>query len=504
MAISKNLRHLVTAGVVTCLFTPIARAEQVGHTPTEIEALRQQLESVVQQNQHMAKELHSLRDEVESARDEAAAAHARTRDLPPVENPLGQALYSSGTGPLGTRLKLFDMSLDVLTGVGGSTANDGEIFKLQQGDHDPRRRGFNLQAAELAIGGAVDPYFDGQVNLTYFIDTHGESQFEVEEAYATSRMLPFSLERYGLQLKAGQFFTDFGRANHRHAHQWSWQDQPVILSRFFGTDGMRGSGAELSWLTPLPGASELILGIQNAQGDTMTSFNSSKAGFQDRAIGGRPFNSNGTHGLGDFVYLARLKDGFDISDTWSGEVGASALYGPNATGKNGNTQIFGGDFVFKWQPLSQEQGYPYVTLQGEALYRRYHADAFTGCVQQNALGVVPTCSPANMVNAASGNLYDWGGYAQALWGFKRNWSAGLRAEYGTGNNGNAALLARNSDAFRDTRWRLSPLLIWQATHFARVRIQYNWDHAQFTQQSSNHTLWMGLEFLLGSHPAHNY
>jgi len=499
MEIPRTLGLLALAGLFTCLYSPSARAEPGSPAPSEIGALRQQLEAVVQQNQHMAKELRSLRDEVESARDEAAEAHARTRDLPPVENPLGQALYTSGAGPGGMRLKLMDLSVDVLTSAGGSTTNDNELLNLQRGDHDPRRRGFNLNAIALAFSGAVDPYFDSQVNVAFLLDPEGNATLEVAEAYATSRMLPFSLEKYGLQLKAGQYFTDFGRINHRHVHQWSWQDQPFVLSRFFGTDGMRGSGAELSWLTPLPGASELILGIQNAQGETMASFNASQALFKDRAIGGRPFNSNGTHGLGDFVYLARLKDGFDISDTWSGEVGASALFGPNATGKNGNTQIVGGDFVFKWQPLSQEQGYPYVTLQGEALYRRYHADKFNGCIAHDVFGM---CT--NFVNADSGNLADWGGYAQALYGFRRSWSAGLRVEYGTGGNGGAALLTRSSDPFRDTRWRLSPLLIWQATHFSRVRLQYNWDHAQFTQHSSNHTLWLGVQFLLGSHPAHNF
>lgn len=34
--------------------------------------------------------------------------------------------------------------------------------------------------------GAVDPYFLGEAHLVYFLDSAGESQFEVEEAFFTT------------------------------------------------------------------------------------------------------------------------------------------------------------------------------------------------------------------------------------------------------------------------------------------------------------------------------
>ena len=52
-----------------------------------------------------------------------------------------------------------------------------------------------------------------------------EIEVKLEEAFAVTRSLPA-----GLQIKAGQFYTAFGRANPQHLHQWDFVDQPVILS----------------------------------------------------------------------------------------------------------------------------------------------------------------------------------------------------------------------------------------------------------------------------------
>lgn len=70
---------------------------------------------------------------------------------------------------------------------------------------------------------------------------------EIEEVYATTTSLPANL-----QLRAGQFLTRFGRFNPTHPHTWDFVDQPLIIGNFFGPDGNRGVGAELSYLMSLP------------------------------------------------------------------------------------------------------------------------------------------------------------------------------------------------------------------------------------------------------------
>src|SRR5262245_56543202 len=112
-----------------------------------------------------------------------------------------------------------DLSLDGLFAAGSSTADD--IEALEPGGHDPKQRGFTVQNVELTLSGAVDPYFRGQGNLIFQIDPDGESQFELEEAYLESVSLPWNL-----QVKGGQYFTDFGRLNPTHPHTWDFVDQP--------------------------------------------------------------------------------------------------------------------------------------------------------------------------------------------------------------------------------------------------------------------------------------
>src|SRR5262249_30776360 len=152
---------------------------------------------------------------------------------------------------------------------------DTSLQTLQAGDHDPRKRGFTLQAAELGLAGAVDPYFYAQANIAYKIDPLvGDTGVELEEAFAQTTSLP-----YGLQVKAGQYLTEFGLANPTHPHTWDWMDQPVINSRIFGGDGMRAPGARIGWLTPLPWYSNIIVGAQDPNGETMTSFFANDAVF---------------------------------------------------------------------------------------------------------------------------------------------------------------------------------------------------------------------------------
>ena len=406
----------------------------------------------------------------------------------------------------GATAQLLDLSVDAMAAVGASTARDETLEVLQGGNHDPHQRGFTLQQIELSMLGAVDPYVNAEFHLIYFIDQEGESRFEVEEAFLQTTSLPFGLEEYGLQLEAGTFFTEFGRANSRHAHFWDWQDQPFVLSRFFGEDGIRAPGARIGWLLPLlPWFSELHLGVQNSAGETMTSFRANDEVFEERPLGGRPFFEREVTGLDDLVYLIRSVHGFDLGDEWSTQLGGSVLLGPNATGEDGRTQVFGGDVVAKWRPLDAERGWPFVKLEGELLWRRYEADDFVGCFDE-----AEGCTEVTLNDRT---LNDYGGYAQALWGFRRGWAAGLRYEYGSGRGSNVAFdegtmsvvrVSRSMDPFRAPRHRVSPLIAFHPSEYARLRLQYNYDRQRFLSAHDHHSIWAGVEISIGAHPAHAY
>jgi hypothetical protein len=142
--------------------------------------LHRQLERVLEQNRALQERVDALENDVRSARDEARAAREATRALPPVSTASRDgALWSAPLGS-GARLQLMDVSLDVLTSAGFSSARDDDLELLQGGGHDPRRRGFNLQNVELSFLGAVDPWFTGEAHLITFLDPEGESRFEIE------------------------------------------------------------------------------------------------------------------------------------------------------------------------------------------------------------------------------------------------------------------------------------------------------------------------------------
>jgi hypothetical protein len=130
--------------------------------------------------------------------------------------------------------------------LGGLPASDPSQF-LELGDHDPINRGFSLRNAEIVLDGAVDPYFKGFANIVFKLDKNDETEVELEETYLQSSSLPGNL-----QIKGGQFFAAFGRQNPQHPHTWAFVDDPLILTRAFGPEGLRNIGAQLSWLAPLP------------------------------------------------------------------------------------------------------------------------------------------------------------------------------------------------------------------------------------------------------------
>ena len=120
---------------------------------------------------------------------------------------------SSLTQPIpitgGGNKNYMNISFDGLFAFAGSSARD--LYNVEVGDHDPQQRGFNARNAEIAIDGAVDPYFEGFANIVLKLDNDNGTEIELEEAFLQTTSLPF-----GLQIKAGQFFDAFGRINPTH------------------------------------------------------------------------------------------------------------------------------------------------------------------------------------------------------------------------------------------------------------------------------------------------
>ena len=374
-----------------------------------------------------------------------------------------------------------NISFDALVDAGWSTEHDPGL-QLELGDHDPSKRGFSLRNAEIALDGAVDPYFKGFANIVYKLDNNNQTSVELEETYATSSSLP-----YNLQVKGGQFFANFGRQNSQHPHTWAFVDEPIILTRAFGPDGLRSIGAQLSWLAPTPFYTELCLGVMDGQGGTAFGFRN--PGEMDllgvNRIHGRATFDRVLAGPQDLLYVPRISSSFDLNDTQTLVAGVSGAFGPNETGSASRTEIYGADIYWKWKSANANEGFPFVSWQTEALYQRYGASAD------------PTSFPF-LGGLPAENLRDYGFYSQVLWGFRPHWVTGLRGEYANGNSGVYDPL----DPFRGERHRISPVLTWYPSEFSKLRLQYNYDQGELFGEA--HSVWLQMEFLLGAHGAHKF
>ena len=472
------MRKLLLFTFFILAFATCAFADEIEDLKKQMQAMQEQfqgqLNEIQKQHNETVSNLQTRIEQLESQRERQQVQLGSKEELKKEiisdlksQTPATsqQPLFSQAVGS--SQVKLMDISFDSLFAAGGSTASETEIDKLQAGAHDPKKRGFTTQNLEFSMLGAVDPYFNAESHLIFQVDKDGESKIEVEEASLTTQSLP-----YGLQVKAGHFFTEFGRLNASHPHTWDFVDQPVINSRMFGGDGLRSPGARLSWLTPLPWYSEVLLGAENANGETAISF-LNKAGED---FSGYTELSREVHKMSDLLYLTRWLNSFNLNDETTLNLGASALFGPNATGVDNRTNIYGTDIYLKWKPRINDHGFPFVASQTELMKRKFEA------------------------GETKDNLNDYGLYTQLLYGFKRNWVAGLRYDFADGNG-------LSTDSLRDRRYRVSPNLTWYPTEFSKIRLQYNYDKAQHISddgRGDEHSIWIQYEFMLGAHPKHKF
>lgn len=380
-----------------------------------------------------------------------------------------------------------DVYLNILGAVGTSTERDEVLEQLQGGGHDPRKRGFTLQQAELGISASFTDAMRAYTAMVLYIDPYdGETVVELEEAQFLS-----DLAGKDLELKAGYYGTEFGSLNKLHPHDWEFLDLPVINTRILGPDGMRGTGARLAWRVPGASGLRLLGGAQNANGETMASFDGNEEFYEERPIGGRLYEPGDVRTLGDLAWTARAEWEAEVAARTTLDLGTSVAFGPNATSGSANTTIYGADFRARWSGEGDAHDAKWVQFEGEAIARRFEADE-----QVTEFG-----DPATPVTLPEDTLHDWGWYLQALYGFAPHWAAGLRGDWafasGDSYLGDGAF-GLADDPFRGDRFRLSPMLCFRPSDSTRVRLQYNYDDASQLDGGA-HSVWLGFEVMLGRH-----
>lgn len=395
--------------------------------------------------------------EIEKALQKDTAAQAPDKKSAPGPSPFPSSFSPYGTpgasAPLSVGALFQTLNPDLSFILDVAAAYFSEEDPMETGEHDPKRNGFNLQQLEMAIGKSVDPYFRFDSNIVF-----GQDTVEIEEAYATTLDLPA-----GLQIRAGQFLTRFGRINSTHPHAWDFVDQPFIIGRYFGGDGNHGLGGELSWLTPLPWYVEVVGSITDANGATTArSFYGDTDPWLKSPL--------------DFQFTGAVKQFFPLHDDLSLLFGLSSATGPNQD--NRQTLILGTDIYLKYRPVSSNS-FTIVSLQAEGMWRRRW---LTGEI-----------------------LTDTGGYAQLFYRFAQRWALAFRFENGSpalAQNGSVGYDPLNPE-WTEARQRWSLNATFWPTEFSRIRLQGSADVPHWQDQAV-YAVFLAFEVVVGAHGAHKF
>jgi hypothetical protein len=299
---------------------------------------------------------------------------------------------------------------------------------------------------------------------------------------------------------------EFGRVNASHVHAWGWLNQPVVASRLLGEEGSRTSGVRLGWLVPVGWYSQVMVGAYNPDDGSMISFQGEsehdgehEAEGPERTIAGRLRSEELTTGsMADLTYLVRWENAADLGGVET-KLGLSWMGGPNATGVGERSDLIGADLVSGFKPMHG----PFSAIKAsfEAIYRR------AGAPESEELGADGAVGGGDDFTVAADTLTDWGLYAQVELGMGEHWGVGLRGEYATASGDSVetdGVIDHDDDAMRDTRIRVSPVLTYRPSEFSRLRLQYDYDRAEHLEDGTAHSVWLGLDVLIGAHPAHGF
>jgi hypothetical protein len=306
----------------------------------------------------------------------------------------------------------------------------------------PARRHVDAEfhEAEIAVQSVVDPYARADFYFSVARDpVSGTFGLDLEEGTITSIDLPA-----GLQLKGGKFRSAFGKINTIHPHALPFIDVPSVYARYVGEDGLNDEGLSLSWLVPNPLDFYQELTVEATRGPADNpSFVRSDV---DR-----------------YLYLAHLKNFWDVTDNATFELGLSG-----ATGQNDSSfsSVLGGvDLTYKWKPL-QFNTYQSFILQTEALWSR---------------------KPLTATDIST----TWGMYVLATYQIGQRWFLTGRYDYSEAPD-NASFLERS----------VSAALGWNATEFQKIELQYK--HLMTgTEMTGNQVMFRSV-FVIGAHGAHAY
>jgi hypothetical protein len=360
----------------------------------------------------------------------------------------------------------------ILDGQFSSYSNDPEDYEISGFPLDEEAEltaeGFSLDETEMNVSANIDDRFYGFADIV-FVDTEGETEVELEEAYFETLGLPA-----GLAIKGGKFLSAIGYHNRFHPHSWDFADEPLAYRAMLG-GAFTDVGVQGRWVAPTDLFVEL--GAEGFRGDNY------------------PAVGSGNDGAGAWSLFAKLGGDLGVSHSW--KAGVSWLsYDVEDAGLelddgdlllNGDGDLFIAELVWKWAPQgnARQRNFKFVA---EYLHREEDGDAgFDG--------------PAGAESGGYDTEQD-GFYVQGVYQFMPRWRVGLRYDRLSADNRTPGITAETPfDGDDRDPDRYTFMVDFSNSEFSRLRLQV----AEDNSTSDSDTQFV-LQYVLsiGAHGAHQF
>ena len=194
-----------------------------------------------------------------------------------------------------------------------------------------------LREMEMGLQSALDPFSRGKVFISF-----GREGVALEEGYMQWLNLPLNMN-----LKLGEYKTQFGKLNRYHDHALPQFERPLVLTNFFGLTSLKGFGIAANFLLP-----SITANVNEFDLEVIT-------GGVDHS-----FTSGGKHNL---IIVSHLKNFYDLNRSTYIELGLSGAYGKNDPEEKYRTLVGGLDLKLKWVPPERAK-YRGIEWRTEFLY----------------------------------------------------------------------------------------------------------------------------------------
>ena len=347
--------------------------------------------------------------------------------------------------------------------------------------------GFSTGHNELSISANIDDKFYGYMTSAIVYE-EGETEIELEEAYIETLKLGS-----GFTIKGGQFFSGIGYLNSIHLHAHDFADRPLVYEAIMG-GRLADTGLQARWVAPtdmyMSFGAEVTSGSSFPGGENADGNN----GFAFFVKTGGDISTSSSWQLGASYYQSE----FDVREAGGHHHGGAAPAADNEL-LNGEVDIAGVDFVYKWSPNGNSKETNF----------KFQAEYFV----KNENGAAEFTEGANSAEAD----YDGeqkGYYLQGVYQFMPAWRVGVRYDKLTADNSIANYTVTAGALLQDEFLEesgigtegdpdmVSVMIDYSPSHFSRIRLQFG--QLDNGHDATNDMVTIQYTMSLGSHGAHTF